>query len=428
MFMERSFTLVLGRVFGIGKKFALLFVFMSLTLGCLVLVSCSKSEDPPLPYENRPSRSVLVYMSADNSLSANVQSDVEEMLAGARLMGVNDRFVVFVDNGRNSAIYEIKYDETVTRFHEMKPVYQFDTNLNSANIETFDQIVHYFFDHYKAESYGLVLWSHAFGWISSGFVPSGAKARNVVPRKKTFGVDVNTFPRSYMNIPDMAEVLGRYPKFKFILFDACFMQEMEVAYEMRNLTDYIIGSPAEILADGAPYDKIVPSMFAEPFNPSSLVVSYANPYDQRAQGVILSAIKTDEFDGFVSVMHDLFQKYTFLTPGLYDDCLNYYLYRWNYSGKVSFSSPDMYDIKGIMRKVVTETADYEKWLAAYERLVPSVHVYTSWYSVYEDGLLPVDQAQCGGVSMYLPLEKYSRDHFFDYYKQTQWGNLFEILN
>ena len=48
------------------------------------------------------------------------------------------------------------------------------------------------------------------------------------------------------------------PHFDFIMFDACFMMSVEVAYEVRNYTDYYIGSPTENPGPGAPYDKVVP--------------------------------------------------------------------------------------------------------------------------------------------------------------------------
>lgn len=51
-----------------------------------------------------------------------------------------------------------------------------------------------------------------------------------------------------MNIPDFREALSSaFPKpLKFILFDSCNMQSVEVAYELRDCAEYFIGSPTEI--------------------------------------------------------------------------------------------------------------------------------------------------------------------------------------
>lgn len=40
------------------------------------------------------------------------------------------------------------------------------------------------------------------------------------------------------------------------------MQAVEVAYELRDYTDYCIGSPTEIPGPGASYDAVVPAMFS----------------------------------------------------------------------------------------------------------------------------------------------------------------------
>ena len=42
----------------------------------------------------------------------------------------------------------------------------------------------------------------------------------------------------------------------YIIFDACLMGGIEVAYELRNVADKIGFSQAEILAHGFPYKPI----------------------------------------------------------------------------------------------------------------------------------------------------------------------------
>ena len=49
--------------------------------------------------------------------------------------------------------------------------------------------------------------------------------------------------------------------FRFIMFDACFMQSVEVAYELRDCCDYYIGFPAENPGPGAAYDRMFPFIF-----------------------------------------------------------------------------------------------------------------------------------------------------------------------
>ena len=64
-----------------------------------------------------------------------------------------------------------------------------------------------------------------------------------------------------MNITQMAKALEGLTPFKYIFVDCCNMVSAETGYELRNATEYLIGSPAEIPGWGAPYDKIMPSLF-----------------------------------------------------------------------------------------------------------------------------------------------------------------------
>ena len=82
---------------------------------------------------------------------------------------------------------------------------------------------------YKAESYGLIYWSHGEGWI-----PTPLPSTRWIGNDKTGG-------GHYMNIEDLKLVLQNAPHFDFIMFDACFMQSVEVAYELRDCCDYYIG-------------------------------------------------------------------------------------------------------------------------------------------------------------------------------------------
>ena len=387
----------------------------------LGVVSCSK-DDPS--EENVNDRSVLVYISGQNTLKPNIDNDIVEMLEGVANMGEHDRLVVFIDDYNKSRIYEINQNTTATTQYDLTPVCQFTDNLNSASPEVFDQVLRYFFNHYRAKDYGLVLWSHGSGWID---------ASSSVSQRRSFAVDNSSSGTTRMLIPDMASVFSRYPKFEYILFDACFMQTVEVVYELRAAAKYIIGSPAELPGRGAPYKQLMPALFlhdSEHKIAEAIVNAYGSYYNNvlsSSGGVVLSAIRTDDkLDMFVSVMAEMFGKYNFLDDTNYTDCLNYYFYEWNSYGFNAFVAPDSYDIQGIMKKVLTDSDDYTRWENAFYILSPFASIGVNWYSAYTSALMPVNKSQCGAVSMYLPLDRYKNDAYFDYYKETQWGKLFDI--
>jgi hypothetical protein len=419
---------------------------------CVLVSSCSKDDEDKK--QTVATRSVLVYISGENSLNSYVASDVNEMLRAKSVLGDDDNLILYVDDTDYPRFYEIKNNTSATSFARLTPVKTYSEEMDSATPETFRKILDYFFNHYKAESYGLVMWSHGSGWVndpsnqtdesrtestltdesqtdealSDDSSSASSSLASFAGVRKTICVDNgrNTTSDSgtRMEVVDMASVLETFPKFEFIMFDACFMQGMEVAYELRNSANYIIGSPAETPGEGAPYQNVLAPMFANPFNPQPLVYNYYSYYGEyTSYGVVISAIKTDEFSEFVPVMQDLLASYSFLNDSLYSysDCLDYFLYSWNFSRTSDVMPyPDYYDIQGIMLKVLS-SEDYAKWKTAFDKLVPYKYASAGWYSSYKRGSMVVDQNQCGGVNMYLPLSKYSSNKFFSYYGRTAWG-------
>lgn len=107
---------------------------------------------------------------------------------------------------------------------------------NSVDVSNMKEVVNTAFSEYPAQSYGLVLWSHGEGWL---------EYQN--PKTRWWGQD--TGGKDYrMNLSDLNDVLRNTPHLNFLLFDACFMQSVEVVYELKAHADYIIGSPTEIPA------------------------------------------------------------------------------------------------------------------------------------------------------------------------------------
>lgn len=88
-----------------------------------------------------------------------------------------------------------------------------------------------------------------------------------------------------MNIEDLKLVLQNAPHFDFIMFDACFMQSVEVAYELRDCCDYYIGFPAENPGPGAAYDRMFPFIFQKGAAVEMAIGTFA-AYDEIYTGKI----------------------------------------------------------------------------------------------------------------------------------------------
>lgn len=95
---------------------------------------------------------------------------------------------------------------------------------NMAESNTLKDFITYSTENYPANRYGLIVWNHGFGTIEG------------------FGRD-EKFEGDNMELSDMARALDESNTyFDFIGFDACFMSTIEVAYTLKEYSDYLIAS------------------------------------------------------------------------------------------------------------------------------------------------------------------------------------------
>lgn len=250
---------------------------LCICLGLFFLTSCEDEPDVVVT----PKRTVLVYMAADNSLSRFAVSDLAEMREG--LMSTNGELclLVYVDTGSSQfspRLIELRKKSGTV----VETVVQEYGDRNSVGAEETREVFNDVFNNpdFKAESYGLVYWSHGEGWIPYS-----------LPSSRWIGQDTGN-GTYYMNLSELKYILDIAPHFDFIMFDACFMQSIEVMYELREYADYFIASPTETPGPGAPYDWIVPYMASENAA-SEMVKAYYNAYNKYYTGNTSSGTSTE---------------------------------------------------------------------------------------------------------------------------------------
>ena len=385
---------------------------------CTLLFSCSSDDEDLTVQETIPTRTVLAYMIAENSLSSAAVSDVNEMLAAATYLGEGDHLIVYIDNTTLPRIYDITANETATTMSALTPVMTYEEDLNSASAEVLQDIIAWTLNNYPADSYGLILWSHGTGWLPNGTSDSSSSSASS-PKRKTFGVDneSNTTSNSgsTMNLSDLADALEQGPQWEFILSDACFMQSFEIAYELQDYADWLIASPAEIPYDGAPYNTVVPTLFNTTFDAETTVDAYLEAYT----GCLLSAIDCSLLNNLAASTASLLLAYEeeILAMDL-SNVLNYFDYD---AYGTQLPIPDCYDPQGVLLQVAT-TEELTNWQSVRTQVVYAPYK-SSWYSAYPARYLSVDEDQYSGLALFLPLDKYNSRHaeFITAYRQTRWG-------
>lgn len=402
----------------------------------MLLFSCKKEEqkeEPEEHYGTTNGRTVLVYIVADNNMSTQALTDIREMLIGAKYLGDKDHLMIYLDDNSLPRIYDVTKSNAGQAYKDLSPVFSFDSEVNSCTYDQLLWVLNYMKEHYAAESYGLVMWSHGSGWLP---VNPSTNSKIYGVKSRAFGVDKEngkSITGHQMDIEEIARAIEDFQKVDFLIFDACFMQNIEVLYTLRNTAKAIISSPAEVPGDGAPYHTMLRPMFEDDGYVTGMVDEYYNAYKHSSvYGILLSAVNCETLEHFAEVTRVYVQKYKqeLLTTEYVDKknniptILDYFWFDMYTSSSIQY--PDYYDIKGLMKKVMT-TEDFAAWNEELNKIIgASVYTYT-WYSdVMGKQYKTVDGSQYSGVSMHVPLEKYAvKDSGFKRYASsyydTEWA-------
>lgn len=244
------------------------------TLLVIVLAACS-NEIPEQQPAKRSGRTVLAYLISNNkagSLDTYLRDNVIDMYTALGNMKESCTLLVFYRpytgdaplskptlmsfyaDGRGNINNVAALTGTELTFDAVCRIAQKKEYTMNSQIATDPAVMEEVFTDMQtvapSDSYGLILGSHATGWMKGTSVPT-----------KAFGDD-NGYS---IDIPDLADVLKKSfsEKLDFVLFDACMMGNAEVGYELKDVTSHCIASVMETPVYGFPYDQILPYLYSE---------------------------------------------------------------------------------------------------------------------------------------------------------------------
>ncbi|RKD87874.1 cysteine peptidase C11 family protein [Mangrovibacterium diazotrophicum] len=407
------------------------FIVPCLLAAVLLFASCQENEVSEEVEDTTPTRTVLAYMVADNSLNSYAVMDLEEMEEG--YASVDDpehsNLLVYLDDYSTPRLLQITQEKGVVVVDTIETY----TEVNSLSVDNMKSIISDALEQFEADSYGLVLWSHGDGWL-----PTTAETEAVT---RAFGEDLgnnsNSQNSDQMSIADLKDALKGIANFEYILFDACEMQGVEVAYELKDCANYIVASPNEVSAYGGAYDDIVPAMFTE--SDAALAVAQAY-YAQYAENYSYDASSTGGPNNRSSGTTEGYGRYTGGTSGSSSytygvavsvvDCsaldalatatksiLNSYITDGDSVATSSVYNYDdnfynfYYDLDGFIASLTGGGDDYTSWKTYYDAAVPlfltTEYTYSSLANDGDGGM--TSMADATGLSTYIP----ANENFFD---------------
>lgn len=347
------------------------------------------TEDEQIP------RTVLFYMAGDNSLSSYVSTNLDLIKEGMEEDGLNNgNLLVFTDTKSDSPqLFQLVLEADTIR---QISIDTYSEDQSSASTETLTEVIDKVITDFPAESYGLVLWSHATAWL-----PTNGKEYLT----RSFAVDNNS--TDYMEINDLAAALSAY-YFDFILFDACYMASTEVVYALRDCADYIIGSPTEILANGFPYDEIIGMMFEDEADVQGIATAFYKLYED-SYGTI-SLIKCSALENLATSCRSIFSDKT------EEDLFAISVDDLQIMEYLTGSYHALYDFDDYVSRLAT-TDQYAVFQQCLEEAVP--YKANTPYSLYSyNGGKSIAINTYSGLSIYVPQEDLSTLN--EWYKDLEW--------
>jgi len=269
----------------------------------------------------------MVYLDGDNNLEGAAINDFLEMASVGSDSNVN--IVVQFDRtpGYSSSFgnWTIAHRFLIT--NGMTPTEenaiadwgdgQGGREVNMGDPQTLIDFVQWAISNYPANHYALILWDHGDGWREAD--ATGLRR----PRYKAVSWDDSSGGDAlYMSeVKSALASIGTH--INLLGFDACLMGMVEVAYQIKDYADVMVGSEEVEPGDGWPYDTVLSDLVASPTLTATdlgsvIVTRYGESYnygDTTQSAIDLSMMDTlaANISDFASAMMTLSDKAELVT-------------------------------------------------------------------------------------------------------------------
>ena len=250
--------------------------------------------------EVHPKRNILFYIGGDSNLSNEAYEKINKIRSGWQ--PGKGEMIIYVDHKEDGAcllrISDVKGSNNYFRFDTI----QYYGKENSADHAVVSRVINKMKQDYPADSYGMIFFSHASGWLPEGML---AQPRSLV-------IDDGGSVRHEMEYYDFAAAIPD-KQFDFIILEACLMADVISMYELRNKTKYVLASSAEIVSPGFTYiyEKEIMGLYDTKNHVSSVLTGFAQAYYDSITtrykvnddncSTTMSIIKMDEMESLASV-------------------------------------------------------------------------------------------------------------------------------
>ena len=391
----------------------------------LFMVSCVSKD----VYNDTTTRTVLVYMAADNSLTDNASSNIYSMMYEMKPKMDNVNLLVYVDKLYLKPLLLHIHDQqidTVRRYEES----------NSTSGKVLSEVIQYVTDEWKAESYGLVMWSHGFGWLPQSMLNYVGHNYGYVQRRngyqdadldewfrmtgtKGFGYERQPGKNPPYSIMETDDMVNAIPDnlFDYIVFDACFMGSVEVLYALRNKAHSIVSCACEIPTYGYPYHKITRDLVnRNMINVCQKFHQYYNGFMGWHQMACISLVNTDGLDSLANCFGKIVSHYKSSIADMnvsdvqFFDCYDHHVF---------------FDLENVVERIDTDRIYTKEFLLQLDRCVPykinTPYIFPGAVANQNGPQYEVEIKSYCGMSVFIPKREYDAPGLNDEYRKTEWS-------
>ncbi len=360
-------------------------ILLVFILSISVFSSC-KDELRREVYEPTNNRTFLLYIVGDNNLSSYSISNIRAIKEALSDSKGYANILVYEDSNREED--EVMSSPTLWKFYLLEgKVYQEVVKMypeqNSVDPDIMTGVIGDAFSLYPSEEKIIAFWGHGSGWLPN---PTYSPTSADPSIQYAYGPDNS----DWLDIPELGDILDMTGlHFDAIIFDACNMACIEVAYELKDNADYMILSPAEIMGSGIPYSDIIPVICDKQLDLTRICQRYMDFYNGKSYGYYgtISLIRTSEIENLSELYRDFLRKYLNQVQVM-DGSGIQQLGRSSLGfGKIFF------DLEAVVTRLMTPEE-----LAAFKAQLDKTVVYHDYTDVFFE--LPL--ANLCGLTVYLP--------------------------
>lgn len=273
-----------------------------------------------LPEPVETAEQTLIYYFIGTSLARYFDYNIEDAMTAISedILGTSRVIYLRQRSATEADIYELRYDpagKSCIRQHMESitlPEEQITADDMARNLQRITAMA-------PARRYGLIMAGHSTGWVTREAEQSQSSTLSVgggnIWQPAAGAETVRTFGerKVKVDISEIAEALTiaqLHPD--YILFDACFMSNIEALYDLRDVTDHIIASPCEIMGRGFPYHRTLPYLMADGGRNSDLAAAaesywlyYRDEYKGTARCGSIAVIDCREIEALAKATRTL---------------------------------------------------------------------------------------------------------------------------